>query len=167
MLKEGFEALGLGGAERDIGVLFADVRGFTAMPEKLSPTEVVEILNSDLALISDCILRNGGTLDQFISDVAMAFWNAPVRQEDYVLRAALDMVAGAADLSRDLERRFGRTVAFGIGIHIGKAVVGNVGSAKRMGYTAIGDTVNTSSRLEVNAPRGVVSEREKCQKKNC
>ena len=159
LLKEGSRALELGGEERDIAVLFVDVRGFTAMSEKLAPTEVVEILNRYLALIADCILRNGGTLDKFIGDAAMAFWNAPVRQEDYVLRAAraaLDMTGSAEALSRDLERRFGRAVSFGIGIHIGKAVVGNIGSDKRMDYTAIGDTVNTASRLESNAPKDTI-----------
>ena len=159
LLKEGSKALELGGEEREIAVLFVDVRGFTAISEKLKPTEVVEILNSYLTLIADCILRSGGTLDKFIGDAAMAFWGAPVKQEDYVLRAAraaMDMVAGAGELSRELERRFGQTVSFGIGIHMGKAVVGNVGSAKRMDYTAIGDTVNTASRLEANAPRETV-----------
>ena len=159
LLKEGSKALELGGEEREIAVLFVDVRGFTAMSEKLEPAEVVEILNSYLTLIADCILRNGGTLDKFIGDAAMAFWGAPLEQEDYVLRAAraaMDMVEGAGELSEDLMRRFGRTVSFGIGIHVGKAVVGNVGSPKRMDYTAIGDTVNTASRLEANAPRGTV-----------
>ena len=159
LLKEGSKALELGGEEREIAVLFVDVRGFTAMSEKLEPAEVVEILNSYLTLIADCILRNGGTLDKFIGDAAMAFWGAPLEQEDYVLRAAraaMDMVEGAGELSEDLMRRFGRTVSFGIGIHVGKAVVGNVGSPKRMDYTAIGDTVNTASRLEANAPKGTV-----------
>ncbi len=159
LLKEGSKALELGGQEREIAVLFVDVRGFTAMSEKLPPTEVVEILNRYLTLISDCILRNGGTLDKFIGDAAMAFWGAPLEQEDYVFRAAraaMDMVEGAEALSCELKRQSKPPVAFGIGIHTGKAVVGNVGSEKRMDYTAIGDTVNTASRLESHAPEKTI-----------
>ena len=148
-----------GGKMVDIAVLFVDIRGFTTMSESLSPEEVVSILNRYLTLVSDCILEYGGTLDKFIGDAAMAFWNAPLPQEDYVmsaLRAAEAMRQGSKDLSQELLEKYGRTVSFGIGVHAGKAVVGNIGSPKRMDYTAIGDTVNTSSRLESNAPAGTI-----------
>ncbi len=140
-------------------MLFVDVRGFTTMSEMLSPPQVVEILNRYLTLIADCILKNGGTLDKFVGDAAMAFWGAPLPQEDYVMRAvqaAADMVNGSKALSEELMAQFGRTVSFGIGVHVGEAVVGNIGSPQRMDYTAIGDTVNTSARLEANAPGGTI-----------
>ncbi len=159
ILEEGTKSLELGGKLTNIAVLFVDVRGFTTMSELLEPTQVVEILNRYLSLISDCILRNGGTLDKFVGDAAMAFWGAPLPQEDYVMhavRAAMDMVEGSKKLSKELMERYGRTVSFGIGIHVGDAVVGNVGSPERMDYTAIGDTVNTASRLEANAPGGMI-----------
>ena len=149
------EALMVGGRVVNIAVLFVDIRGFTTMSEKLSPSEVVEILNQYLTLIADCIMRNGGTLDKFIGDAAMAFWGAPLPQEDYVMkavRAAEDMRQGSDELSKVLMEKYGRTVSFGIGVHVGDAVVGNIGSPQRMDYTAIGDTVNTSARLEANAP---------------
>ncbi len=152
-------ALELTGKTTEIAVLFVDVRGFTSMSELLSPTEVVAILNRYLSLISDCILRHGGTLDKFVGDAAMAFWGAPLPCPDAALqaaRAALDMVEGSKALSEQLMAEFGRTVSFGIGIHLGEAVVGNVGSPKRMDYTAIGDTVNTAARLEANAPGGTI-----------
>ena len=158
LLKEG-EALELGGKQVDIAVLFVDVRGFTTMSEALEPPEVVEILNRYLTLISDCILNNHGTLDKFVGDAAMAFWGAPLPQEDYVMlacRAAMDMVKGSKALSQELLAQYGRTVSFGVGVHVGPAVVGNIGSPKRMDYTAIGDTVNTSARLEANAPGGTI-----------
>ncbi len=158
LLKEG-EALELGGKQVEIAVLFVDVRGFTTMSEALEPPEVVEILNRYLTLISDCILNNHGTLDKFVGDAAMAFWGAPLPQEDHVMlacRAAMDMVEGSEALSQELLAQYGRTVAFGVGVHVGPAVVGNIGSPKRMDYTAIGDTVNTSARLEANAPGGTV-----------
>lgn len=143
----------------DIAVLFVDVRGFTAMSEALPPSEVVAILNRYLTLVADCIIRYDGTLDKFIGDAAMAFWGAPNPQEDYVMnavRAAEAMRQGAAALSEELLKAYGRTVSFGIGIHVGEAVVGNIGSPQRMDYTAIGDTVNTASRLESNAPAGTI-----------
>ena len=89
----------------------------------------------------------------------MAFWGAPLPQEDYVMKAvqaAADMVEGSQALSQQLMEKYGRTVSFGIGVHVGEAVVGNIGSPERMDYTAIGDTVNTSSRLEANAPAGTI-----------
>lgn len=159
LLKEGPAALELGGRLTRIAVLFVDVRGFTSMSEQLSPGQVVEILNRYLTLIADCILQNGGTLDKFVGDAAMAFWGAPLQQEDYVMRAvraASDMIKGSEALSQELMARYGRTVSFGVGVHLGEAVVGNIGSPQRMDYTAIGDTVNTAARLEANAPGGTV-----------
>ncbi len=159
LLKEGTEALELGGTQTTIAVLFVDVRGFTSMSEELKdPREVVHILNRYLTLFADCILQNGGTLDKFVGDQAMAFWGAPLRHEDNTRKAlqaaqtAMDMVAGARQISAELEKQYHRTVSFGIGIHLGEAVVGNIGSTSRMDYTAIGDTVNTAARLEANAP---------------
>ena len=143
----------------DIAVLFVDVRGFTTMSEALSPDQVVEILNRYLTLTAKCIMDHRGTLDKFIGDATMAFWGAPIPQEDYVMNAAKAAIAmrdGSEELSKELMERFGRTVAFGIGIHVGKAVVGNIGSPKRMDYTAIGDTVNTASRIESIAPGGTI-----------
>ncbi len=142
-----------------IAVLFVDVRGFTPLSEKLDPGQVVEILNRYLSMISDCILSNGGTLDKFIGDAAMAFWGAPLPCEDHVMkavRAADAMRKGARPLSDELREKYGCDVAFGIGIHCGEAMVGSIGSQMRMDYTAIGDTVNTASRLEANAPGGTV-----------
>ena len=92
-------------------------------------------------------MQNGGTLDKFIGDCAMAFWNAPVEQDDPVMKAVhagMDMISGADQLSKDL----GFDLGFAVGIHCGEAIVGNIGSAKRMDFTAIGDTVNLASRLE-------------------
>ncbi len=159
ILKEGPHALELGGKLTQIAVLFVDVRGFTPMSELLNPAQVVEILNRYLTLISDCILKNGGTLDKFVGDAAMAFWGAPLPQEDYVMHAvnaAADMADGAKALCAELLEKYGREVSFGIGVHVGEAVVGNVGSPRRMDYTAIGDTVNTAARLEANAPGGTI-----------
>ena len=159
LLREGTHALGLGGKLCDIAVLFVDIRGFTTMSEILTPQEVVSILNRYLSLTTACIMKNHGTLDKFVGDCTMAIWNAPVAQDDYVMKAcqaALDMVEGSKALSQELLDKFGRTVSFGIGVHCGSAVVGNIGAEMRMDFTAIGDTVNTSARLEANAPAGKI-----------
>lgn len=159
LLKTNSDALSLGGKEVDIAVLFVDIRGFTTMSELLEPKQVVEILNKYLSLTSRCIMKNNGTLDKFVGDATMAFWNAPIEQNDYEYNAvlcAIDMVNESKILSDELEKEFGRTVSFGIGVHVGKAVVGNIGAEMRMDYTAIGDTVNTAARLEANAPGGKI-----------
>ncbi|MEG1877594.1 MAG: adenylate/guanylate cyclase domain-containing protein [Lachnospiraceae bacterium] len=159
ILKEGSQSLGLGGKLTDIAVLFVDIRGFTTMSELLEPAMVVEILNRYLTLTSSCILQNGGTLDKFVGDCTMAFWGAPLPQEDVIFKAvktALDMVEGSKALSEELQEKFGRSVSFGIGVHYGSAIIGNIGAPNRMDYTAIGDTVNTASRLESNAPGGQI-----------
>ncbi len=158
-LMENDAAADLGGKLVDIAVLFVDIRGFTTMSESLSPTVVVEIINRYLSLTTDCIMKNHGTLDKFVGDCTMAIWNAPVRVDDptgLACRAAMDMVKGSAALGEELERQFGRTVDFGIGVHYGPAVVGNIGASRRMDYTAIGDTVNTAARLEANAKGGQI-----------
>ncbi|WP_051204817.1 CHASE2 domain-containing protein [Butyrivibrio sp. VCD2006] len=159
LLEQGTEALELGGKTYDIAVLFVDIRGFTTMSEALDPPTVVEIINSYLTLTTECIMKNHGTLDKFVGDCTMAFWNAPLPQEDPVYLAccaAMDMVEGSKALGEQLMERFGRTVSFGVGVNWGPAVVGNIGAPLRMDYTAIGDTVNTAARLEANAPGGKI-----------
>jgi len=149
----------LGGERRDIAVLFVDIRGFTTMSESLEPEQVVEILNEYLNLTSQSIFNNQGTLDKFIGDATMAVFNAPVDLDDYVYKAvcaAYDMRKGAEVLEKKLTEQFGNSVQFGIGVNCGPAIVGNIGSVKRMDYTAIGDTVNTAARLESNAKRGEI-----------
>lgn len=149
----------LGGEKRHIAVLFVDIRGFTTMSELLKPEEVVEILNEYLSLTTASIFQNLGTLDKFVGDATMAVFNAPLDLDDYVYRAvkaAWDMKTGSVALAKKLEKRFGRSVAFGIGVNCGDAVVGNIGCEYRMDYTAIGDTVNTAARLESNAKRGQI-----------
>lgn len=159
LLDQGSEALELGGKMYNIAVLFVDVRGFTTMSENMDPPTVVEIVNRYLTLTTECIIKNHGVLDKFVGDCTMAFWNAPIAQEDPVYLAccaAMDMVEGSKALGEELQKRFGRSVSFGIGVNWGPAVVGNIGAPKRMDYTAIGDTVNTSARLEANAPGGQI-----------
>jgi len=159
ILKEGTDSLKLGGNNVDIAVLFVDIRGFTTMSERLSPEEVVFILNRYLTMTSNCVENNEGTLDKFVGDCTMAFWGAPLPQENAVYLAAktaMDIVKGAAELSAALKEEIGEELNVGVGVHYGPAVVGNMGSERHMDYTAIGDTVNTSARLEANAPKGTV-----------
>ena len=159
LLKEGINSLGLDGKSTDIAVLFVDIRGFTTISEQLTPEEVVLMLDEYLTLTSDCIKKYEGTVDKFIGDCTMAFWGAPLDCQDSAYKAcqaALDMVEKGEQLSLKLKERFNKDVNFGVGINYGNAVVGNIGSTKRMDYTAIGDTVNTASRLEANAPKGKI-----------
>ncbi len=159
ILKTGTENIGLGGKTCDIAVLFVDVRGFTTMSERLTPEKVVFILNRYLTMASGCVEKNHGTLDKFVGDAMMAFWGAPLPQENAVynaVRTAMDIVEGAHRVSDELKEEIGEVLNVGVGVNYGPAVVGNMGSERHMDYTAIGDTVNTAARLEANAPGGTV-----------
>lgn len=151
--------LKLGGEKKDIAVLFVDIRGFTPLSESLPPEKVVAILNEYLALTTKSIFDNNGTLDKFIGDATMAVFNAPFALDDYemwAIKTALAIRAGGDALSKRLEEEHGKVVRFGIGVNCGEAVVGNIGCDFRMDYTAIGDTVNTSARLESKAGPGEI-----------
>ena len=159
ILDEGEAGLHLGGSRRDITVLFVDIRGFTPLSEAAQPEEVVSILNDYLTLCAKSIFEFGGTLDKYIGDAAMALYNAPLDLDNHQLRAvqtAWAMHEGAQPLQVQLEERFGKVVRFGVGIHTGPAIVGNVGASFRMDYTAIGDTVNTAARIESNSKPGQI-----------
>ena len=159
LLEGNNKSLELGGIRKDITVLFVDIRGFTALSESTSPEEVVLILNDYLTLCAKSIFDNGGTLDKYIGDAAMAIYNAPFDLENHQLAAvktAIDMRDGAKKLNEELMKKLGKTVSFGIGIHTGTAIVGNIGADFRMDYTAIGDTVNTASRIESNTTKGQI-----------
>ena len=149
----------LSGETRDIAVLFVDIRGFTTMSEALPPETVVEILNKYLDVTAKAIFENKGTLDKFVGDAAMAVFNSPFDLDDYEYRAvcaAKAIVNYGKELSKTLEKEYGRTIGFGVGVNVGPAVVGNIGCAFRVDYTAIGDTVNTAARLEANAGSGQI-----------
>ena len=157
--KKGDFEIKLGGENRDIAVLFVDIRGFTTMSEALEPEQVVEILNEYLNLTTKSIFDNSGTLDKFVGDATMAVFNSPFDLDDYEYKAvcaAMDIVRGGEAIEEKFIKRFGRSVGFGVGVNVGPAVVGNVGCEFRMDFTAIGDTVNTAARLEANAKKGQV-----------
>lgn len=141
----------LGGEERLITVLFADIRDFTSMSERLSPTELVRVLNQYFSAVTSAITDNDGVLDKYIGDAIMAFWGAPLPdklQADRALIAAKAMLAELNKLNAILAANGDPQIRIGIGIYTGKAVVGNVGSEHRYDYTAIGDSVNAASRIE-------------------
>ena len=145
----------LGGESLQVTVLFSDIRNFTTISEKLNPHEVVEMLNAYLSRVCEPILEQGGTVDKFIGDAVMAVFGSPVPNKDHAqraLRAALDVTKTAREFRSWMQQRFGDRdlpeFNIGIGLHTGEAVIGSIGSPKRMEFTAIGDTVNTASRLE-------------------
>lgn len=149
--------LRLGGHRQQATILFADIRGFTTFSEKLAPEELVDTLNQYLSMAASSILMYEGTLDKFMGDAVMGIFNAPLKQADHVLRAvrAADAMQRAiAEYHGSIGRERGLT--FGAGIHVGEVVVGNVGTADRMDYTAIGDAVNVAKRIQENTPGGKV-----------
>lgn len=157
--KSGNYKIELGGRDREIAVLFVDIRGFTSMSEGLSPEKVVGILNRYLGMVTEAIFQNDGTLDKFIGDAVMAVYNAPLDVEAYACKAVqtgLDIVAAVDRINIELKKEFGIEIACGVGVHSGRAVVGNIGCSYRMDYTAIGDTVNVAERLESIAKGGQV-----------
>lgn len=153
------EKLVLTGERRDVTVLFCDIRGFTPIAERLSPEEVVTLLNEFYELMIDTTFKHDGTLDKFLGDAVMAIFGAPIHHEDHALRAvrtAVAMQAGVAELSRRRQANGKDPITVGIGISAGETVAGTVGTEERMEYTVIGDSVNLAARLESHAKPGQI-----------
>jgi adenylate cyclase len=143
--------LRLGGTKRTITIFFSDIRGFTSLCEKLDPDKLAHLLNTYLTKMTKIILENKGTLDKFIGDAIMAFWNAPLIEKRHAILAcktAKEQIAELKILQGKLKKQKLPELSIGIGIHTGEAIIGNMGSEERFDYTAIGDSVNISSRLE-------------------
>jgi adenylate cyclase len=149
-----------GGRRFEITVLFSDIRGFTSVSENLDPEKLVELLNEYFSEMSDIILRNDGTVDKFLGDGILAFFGAPQPSDDHpkqALRAALEMRDRLEYLQGKWQQVTQTALRIGIGINSGEAMVGNIGSGRRMEYTIIGSTVNLASRIqnltvETNSP---------------
>lgn len=136
------EKLELRGKRQNVTVLFMDIRGFTRMSEKMSAEEVINVLNRYFDIATSIIFKYDGTVDKFVGDAVMALFNAPTSVKDHELKA----VQAAMEIQKEIHS-WGK-ISVGIGINTGEAVIGNIGSKHKMDYTAIGDTVNTASRLE-------------------
>jgi adenylate cyclase len=151
--------LRLGGEKRELSILFCDVRGFTTIAEQLKddPEQLTTLINRLLTPLSDIVLARNGTIDKYIGDCLMAFWNAPLESPDHAflsVSAALDMLDAMDALNHTLEadaRAHGRRhfpLRIGVGVNTGDCVVGNMGSTARFDYSVLGDAVNLASRLE-------------------
>jgi PAS domain S-box-containing protein len=151
------DSLKMGGQQRDVTVLFADIRGFTSYSEKHTPEDLVSVLNCYLAAGAEAVLGQDGTVDKFLGDAVMAWFNAPLPQPDHTLRA----VRAALEL-RDAVKKLhcemppDAHLSFGVGIHYGEAVLGWIGTEKRLEFTAIGDSVNTAKRIQENAAKNQI-----------
>jgi len=151
------DRLHLGGQRTEISILFADLRDFTSFGEKQAPEHLVEVLNRYLAVATGTILEQEGTIDKFLGDAIMAWFNAPLPQPDHTLRAvkaALRLREMTLALQRHLPEK--ERLSFGTGIHIGDAVLGWVGSEKRLEFTAISDSVNTAWRIQERAAKNQI-----------
>ena len=152
-LAQSSESLVLGGERKEMTFLFSDIRGFTAISEKYQkdPEGLTDLINQVLTVLSNEILATEGTIDKYMGDCIMAFWNAPTDQPDHrdrALQAAFAMQKALTNLNLDLERSEQDTLSVGIGINSGQCIVGNMGSKDRFDYTVLGDAVNLASRLE-------------------
>ena len=140
-----------GGEEKELTVLFSDIRGFTTISEGLTPDELVQLLNEYFGQMTDIVFATDGTLDKYIGDAIMAFWGSPYPQADHAFRGcscALQMVRGLAKLNAKWKGSGRPPISIGIGLNTGLVNVGNMGSARRLSWTVMGDNVNLASRLE-------------------
>lgn len=153
------DAIKLEGERRRVTILFADIRGFTTIAEKMSPEEVVSMLNEYFSVIIDIVFIYGGIIDKFIGDAIMVIYNAPLTQDAHELRAILSGLSiqkAISDINKRREREGNVTVEMGIGINTGDAVAGSIGSEKRMEYTVVGSEVNLAQRIVSISGRGQI-----------
>jgi adenylate cyclase len=158
-MLENPESFKLGGVSQTITILFADIRGFTRISEHAPPEKIVSLLNRYFSAMTDIIFAHGGTLDKYLGDGLMALFGAPTATPDdasNALNAAVAMQRRLLGINRELRDEGFAEIGVGMGLHTGEVVVGYIGSERRSEYTAIGDTVNTSSRLESNAQGGEI-----------
>jgi adenylate cyclase len=149
----------LGGVTQTVTVLFADIRGFTRISEHAVPEKIVQLLNRYFSAMTDIIFAHGGTLDKYLGDGLMALFGAPTvtpKDAGNAMAAAVAMQRRMLSINDELQAEGYPEIGIGIGLHTGEAIVGYIGSERRSEYTAIGDTVNTASRLESNAKAGVI-----------
>ena len=152
-LAQSNKSLKLGGERREMTFLFSDIRGFTAISEKYKddPESLTVLINSILTVLSDEVLDQDGTIDKYMGDCIMAFWNAPSEDpfhREKSIEAAFKMSEALNKLNESLDRKGENKLSIGIGINSGECIVGNMGSEKRFDYTVLGDAVNLASRLE-------------------
>ena len=139
------------GREKCLSILFSDIRGFTNLSEKIPPNQLVETLNFYFSNMTDAIFEHEGTIDKFIGDAIMAFWGAPINDPDHAQKsvaAAIEMTKRLQCVNKWLQEKSYPEISIGIGINTGDVVIGNIGSARKLDYTVIGDNVNLASRLE-------------------
>src|SRR5215216_1759515 len=158
-MLENPDSFKLGGVSQTITILFADIRGFTRISEHAPPEKIVNLLNRYFSAMTDIIFAHGGTLDKYLGDGLMALFGAPTATPDdasNALNAAVAMQRRLLGINRELRDEGLAEIGVGMGLHTGEVIVGYIGSDRRSEYTAIGDTVNTSSRLESNALGGQI-----------
>lgn len=158
-MLENPESFKLGGVNQIITVLFADIRGFTRLSEHANPEKVVHLLNKYFSAMTDIIFAHGGTLDKYLGDGLMALFGAPTatpQDATNAVNAAVAMQRRVIGINQELRAEGFNEIGIGIGLHTGEATVGYIGSERRSEYTAIGDTVNTSARLESNSKAGQI-----------
>lgn len=158
------EGMKLGGDKRRIAVLFSDIRGFTALSETMNPDDMAHLLTEYFTEMVECVFDKGGTLDKFIGDAVMAQWGAPIGEPtdpDSAMEAAIKMIRELDTLNERWRAAGKPELQIGIGLNVGEAFAGNIGSERRMEYTVIGDTVNTASRLcSAAGPREILISEE-------
>jgi adenylate cyclase len=144
-------SLSLGGEKRELTIFFSDIQGFTSISERMEASTLVALLNEFLSEMTSVVLESGGTVDKYVGDAIVAFWNAPLpvpQHAEQAVRAALRCQQRLIELESGLKQRFGTAIRMRIGIHTGQVSVGNFGSRERFNYTVIGDAANLASRLE-------------------
>jgi adenylate cyclase len=151
------ELVRLGGEERELTIMFCDIRDFTTISERMQATALTALLNDFLTPMTEAVLENGGTIDKYIGDSIMAFWNAPLDEPDHAelaCKATLEMRRRLAILNRELAEKAAKAgqehqpIMIGMGLNSGPAMVGNLGARQRVNYSVIGDNVNLASRIE-------------------